>query len=256
MGTLAIFKKEMRAYFASPIAYAIFTLFLVICGYFFYSFLIYYSLASMQASMSPGLGAGLNVTDSILRPLFTNMSVVLLFLMPMLTMRLFAEERKQGTLELLLTYPVRDGEVLLGKFMSAVALTALLLLATGIYPLLLTLWGEVELYPVLTGYLGLLLLAAAFIALGLLCSSLTENQIVAATFTFGALLLFWIIGWAASLAEGDWGVLFRQLSIVEHFVGSFARGVLELKDVAYYVGMASFFLFATLKSLEIRRWKG
>ncbi|MFQ5802903.1 MAG: ABC transporter permease [Candidatus Methylomirabilales bacterium] len=255
MGIWAVFKKEMRAYFASPIAYAVFTIFLVISGYFFYTILTYFSLISMQASMNPGLATGLNVTDGILRPLFTNMSVILLFMMPLFTMRLFAEERKQGTLELLLTYPLRDGEILLGKFLAATALCALLLLVTALYPVLLALWSEPELYPILTGYLGLLLLAMAFISLGLLCSSLTENQIVAATLTFGALLLFWIIGWAAALAEGDWALLFRQLSILEHFT-SFARGVFETKDLAYYLGLTSFFLFATLKSMEIRRWKG
>ncbi|MFQ5848751.1 MAG: ABC transporter permease [Candidatus Methylomirabilales bacterium] len=255
MGIWAIFKKEMRSYFASPIAYAVSTIFLVITGYFFYTILTYFSLISVQASMNPGLASGLNVTDGILRPLFSDMSVVLLFLMPLVTMRLFAEERKQGTLELLLTFPLRDGEVLLGKFLAATALYALLLFATGLYPVLLALWSEPELYPILTGYLGLLLLGMAFIALGLLFSSLTENQIVAAALAFGALLLFWIIGWAATLAEGDWGLLFRHLSILEHLT-SFARGVLETKDVAYYLGLISFFLFATLKSLEIRRWKG
>lgn len=255
MGIWAVFKKEMRTYFASPIAYAVFTIFLVISGYFFYTILTYFSLISMQASMNPGLATGLNVTDGILRPLFNNMSVILLFMMPLFTMRLFAEERKQGTLELLLTYPLRDGEILLGKFLAATALCALLLFATALYPFLLALWSEPELYPILTGYLGLLLLAMAFISLGLLCSSLTENQVVAATLTFGALLLFWIIGWASALAEGDWALLFRHLSILEHF-SNFTRGVLETKDLAYYVGLTSFFLFATLKSLEIRRWKG
>ncbi|MFQ6013785.1 MAG: ABC transporter permease, partial [Thermoplasmata archaeon] len=236
-------------------AYAVSTIFLVITGYFFYTILTYFSLISVQASMNPGLATGLNVTDGILRPLFSDMSVVLLFLMPLVTMRLFAEERKQGTLELLLTFPLRDGEVLLGKFLAATALYALLLFATAVYPVLLALWSEPELYPILTGYLGLLLLGMAFIALGLLFSSLTENQIVAAALAFGALLLFWIIGWAATLAEGDWGLLFRHLSILEHLT-SFARGVLETKDVAYYLGLIGFFLFATLKSLEIRRWKG
>jgi ABC-2 type transport system permease protein len=254
-GILAIFKREMRTYFASPIAYAVFTIFLVICGYFFYTILTYFSFISMQASMNPGLAAGLNVTDGILRPFFTNMSVILLFMMPLITMRLFAEERKQGTLELLLTYPLRDGEILLGKFLAATALCALLLSVTAIYPLLLALWSDPELYPILTGYLGLLLLAMAFISLGLLCSSLTENQIVAASLAFGALLLFWVIGWAAGFAEGDWALLFRYLSIVEH-LGSFTRGVLETRDLIYYVAVTSFFLFATLKSMEIRRWKG
>ena len=255
MGTVAVFKKEMRSYFASPVALVVFTIFLVIAGYFFYSILAYFSLVSTQASMNPALARGLNVTEGVLRPLFSDMSVILLFMMPLLTMRLFAEERKQGTLELLLTYPLRDGEVLLGKFLAATFLVAILLLATGIYPLLLVFWSEPELYPILTGYLGLLLLAMTFIALGLFFSSLTQNQIVAAVLAFGALLLFWVIGWAATLAEGDWSLVFRHLSIIEHF-SSFARGVLETKDLAYYLGLISFFLFATLKSLEVRRWKG
>jgi len=255
MGVLGVFKKEMRSYFASPVAYAVFTIFLLLSGYFFYSILTYFSLISMQASMNPALATGLNVTDGILRPLFHDMSVVLLLMMPLLTMRLFAEERKLGTLELLLTYPLRDGEVLLGKFLAATTLYLLMLLSTAVYPILLGIWSELELYPVLTGYLGLLLLGMAFLSLGLLFSSLTENQIVAAAFAFGALLLFWIIGWAAALTEGDWGLFFRQLSILEHFA-SFARGIFETKDLAYYLGFTAFFLFATLKSLEIRRWKG
>ncbi|MFQ5881858.1 MAG: ABC transporter permease subunit [Candidatus Methylomirabilales bacterium] len=255
MGVLAVFKKEMRSYFASPVAYAVFTIFLLLSGYFFYAILTYFSLISVQASMNPGLATGLNVTDGILRPFFHNMSVVLLFMMPLLTMRLLAEERKQGTLELLLTYPLRDGEVLLGKFLAATSLYSLLLVSTAIYPSLLGLWSEPELYPILTGYLGLLLLGMAFISLGLLFSSLTENQIVAAALAFGALLLFWAIGWAAALAQGDWALFFRHLSILEHFA-SFAQGVLETKDLAYYLGLTGLFLFATLKSLEVRRWKG
>jgi ABC-2 type transport system permease protein len=255
MGVFAVFKKEMRSYFASPIAYVVFTIFLLLSGYFFYSILMYFSFISMQVAMNPAMASGLNVTDGILRPLFHDMSVILLLMMPLLTMRLFAEERKLQTLELLLTYPLRDGEVLLGKFLAATALYSLLLFSTAIYPSLLRLWSEVELYPLLIGYLGLLLLGMAFISLGLLFSSLTENQIVAAALAFGALLLFWIIGWAAALTEGDWGLFFRHLSILEHF-GSFARGIFETKDLAYYVGFTGFFLFATLKSLETRRWKG
>ena len=255
MGTLTVFKKEMRSYFSSPVAFAVFCIFLIISGYFFYSILAYFSLISVQASMNPAFARGLNVTDGIIRPLLTDMSVILLFMMPLLTMRLFAEERKQGTLELLLTYPLRDGEVLLGKFFAATLLVAILLLTTTIYPILLGVLSEPELNTVLTGYVGLLLLAMTFISLGLLFSSLTENQIVAASLAFGALLLFWIIGWASQLAGGDWGLLFRHLSIFDHF-SSFAKGVVETKDVVYYVGLTSFFLFTTLKSLEVRRWKG
>ncbi|MEA3509668.1 MAG: ABC transporter permease, partial [candidate division NC10 bacterium] len=151
MGVIAVFKKEMRAYFASPIAYAVSSIFLLISGYFFYAILSYFSLISVQASMNPAMAQGLNVTDGIFRPLFTNLSVILLFMMPLITMRLFAEERKQGTLELLLTYPLRDGEVLFGKFLAATCICSLMLLVTAVYPLLLGLWSEVELYPILTG---------------------------------------------------------------------------------------------------------
>ena len=250
-----IFKKEMRLYFTSPVAWVIITMFLFIAGYFFYSIFAFYTLASMQSAMNPQMARELNVTDSVLRPLFSNVSVILLLLMPLITMRLFAEERRSGTIELLLTYPVRDGAVLVGKYLAALALYAIMLALTLLYPGIVIYFARVEWGPLLTGYLGLLLMGATFLAVGIFASSLTENQIVAAITTFGTLLMLWVVGWSAEYVGGPWGRVLSHLSILEHF-DTFARGVLDTKDVIFYVDVTIVALFLTLRSLEARRWKG
>src|SRR3989475_8492885 len=153
-----IFKKEMRLYFTSPIAYVVVAIFALIAGYFFYSIFAFFTLASMQSMMNPMMGRELNVTDSVVRPLFSNISVILLLLMPMVTMRLFAEERRSGTIELLLTYPVRDGAVLVGKYLAALALYGLMLVGTLLYPLMIAYFARLDWGAVLTGYIGLVLL--------------------------------------------------------------------------------------------------
>jgi ABC-2 type transport system permease protein len=236
-------------------AYVVGVFFLVITGWFFAQIFFVYTMMSMQAAMNPGMGPGLSPTENVMRPLFSNMSVVLLFVMPMLTMRLFAEEQKSGTIELLLTYPVRDGEVLLGKFLAASALYVLLLAFTLLYPGMVAHFGRLEWAPVLTGYLGLLLLGGAFLAIGVFLSSLTENQIIAAFSTFGVLLALWVIGWGADFAGGTMRSVLQYLSVPEH-MDSFGKGVLETKDVVYYVSMIALALFLALRSLESKRWKG
>ena len=250
-----IFKKEMRLYFSSPVAWVIMTIFLFIAGYFFYSIFAFYTLASMQSAMNPQMGRDLNVTDSVLRPLFSNMSVILLLLMPLITMRLFAEERRSGTIELLLTYPVRDGAVLVAKYLAALALYVLMLGLTLLYPGIVVYFTRVEWGPLLTGYLGLFLMGATFLAVGIFASSLTENQIVASITTFGVLLFLWVVGWSAEYVGGSWGRVLSHLSLLDHF-DTFARGVLDTKDVIYYVNVTIVALFLTLRSLEARRWKG
>ena len=250
-----IFKKEMRLYFTSPVAWVVFTIFLLIAGYFFYSIFAFFTLASMQSAMNPQMGRDLNVTDSVMRPLFSNISVILLLLMPLVTMRLFAEERRAGTIELLLTYPVRDGAVLAGKYLAAFGLYAIMIGLTLLYPGIVVYFARLEWGPILTGYLGLLLMGATFIAVGVFASSLTENQIVAAITTFGALLIFWILGWSADYAGGTAGKVLQFLSILEHN-DSFSKGVLDTKDVLYYLNFTVLALFLTLRSLEARRWKG
>ncbi|OLB98025.1 MAG: ABC transporter permease [Candidatus Rokubacteria bacterium 13_1_40CM_68_15] len=245
----------MRLYFTSPIAWVILTIFLFIAGYFFYSIFAFFTLASMQSAMNPAMARDLNVTDSVLRPLFSNVSVILLLLMPLVTMRLFAEERRSGTIELLLTYPVRDGAVLLGKYLAGLTLYAMMLAMTLFYPLLVAYFARVEWGPLATGYLGLLLMGATFLAVGIFASSLTENQIVASIITFGVLLMFWVIGWSSDYLGGTWGRVLSHLSLIEHF-DSFAKGVIDTRDVLYYFDFTIVALFLTLRSLEARRWKG
>ncbi len=250
-----IFKKEIRLYFTSSVAYVVFTFFLLIVGYFFYAIFVIYSLRSMQAAMNPAFARDLNVTEGVMRVLFSNTGVILLFVMPMLTMRLFAEEKKTGTIELLLTYPVRDGEVLLGKFVASLVLLLILLGFTALYPAIVAHFVQVEWGPLVSGYLGLVLLGGTFLAVGVLISSLTENQIVAAFATFAVLLGLWVIGWSADLVSGNWRVLFQYLSILEH-LDNFGKGVIDTKDVVYCLTVTVFCLFLTLRSLESKRWRG
>jgi len=250
-----IFKRELRAYFVSPIAYVVMVMFLIIAGYFFYSSFAFFNFIGFQAMSNPMMARNLNVTEGVLRPLYGNLGVILLFLMPLLTMRLFAEEKKQGTIELLLTYPVRDWAAVLAKFAACLTVYTLMLALTGLYPLLLIIFSRPEVGPILAGYLGLFLLGAAFIALGALASSLTENQIVAAALSFGFLLLFWVIGWSAQFASGPLGQVLSHLSLLDHF-DSFPKGVIDTKDVIFYLNFMVFCLFLTLRSLESHRWRG
>src|SRR6266704_2784466 len=199
-----IFKKEMRLYFTSPIAYVVVAIFALIAGYFFARIFKFFTLASMQSMMNPAMARELNVTDSVMRPLFSNVSVILLLLMPLVTMRSFAEERRSGTIELLLTYPVRDGAVLLGKYLAALVLYACMLVLTLVYPGIVVYFARLEWGPLLTAYVGLLLMGATFIAVGICISSFFENQIMAGTVTFVVLLMFWVIGWSADAADGIW----------------------------------------------------
>jgi ABC-2 type transport system permease protein len=255
MGWLPVFKKEMRLYFGSPVAYVVFTFFLLISGWFFSQIFLFYSDASMRSFMQPQFGQNLNVIENVMRPLFTNMSVVLLFFIPMLTMRLFAEEKRSGTIELLLTYPVRDGEVLAGKYLASLVLFVLLLALTLLYPGLVAYFTKVEWGPIWSGYLGLLLTGAVFLAVGVLVSSMTENQIVAGFGTFGILLAFWIVGWGAEFAGGTLRGVLQYLSIGDHLDG-FTRGLIDTKDLVYYVTGIGLALFLTLRSLDSKRWKG
>ncbi len=255
MRWLPVWRKEMRLYFGSPVAYVVFTFFLLISGWFFSQIFLFYSDISMRSFMQPQFGQNLNITENVMRPLFTNMSVVLLFFIPMLTMRLFAEEKRGGTMELLLTYPVRDGEILAGKFLAAAALYVVLLGLTFLYPGLVAYFTRVEWGPILTGYLGLVLVGATFLAVGLLISSLTENQIVAGFGTFAVLLLFWVIGWGAEFAGGNFRGVLQYLSVTEHMDG-FSRGLIDTKDLVYYGSAIALALFLTLRSLESKRWRG
>ena len=250
-----IYKKELRLYFTSPVAYVILTIFLVIAGWFFFSIFSFFTRASMQMAMNPQMGRDLNVTDAVLRPLFSNTSVILLLLLPLVTMRLFAEERRSGTIELLLTYPVRDGAVLAGKYLAALTMYGVMLAGTLAYPIMLASFTRVEWGPLATGYLGLLMMGGMLLAIGVFASSVTESQVVAALLTFGISLMLWVISWGAEFAGGPLGTVLTHLSIPEHN-DTFSKGVLDTKDVIYFLNFTALALFLALRSLESRRWSG
>lgn len=250
----AILLRELRAYFVSPIAYIFTAVFLVVSGFFFYSILQWFNFQCMQAMQYPQYASQLNINEMVIRPMLHNMSVVFLMIVPFLTMRLFADERRTGTDELLLTSPVTMNQIILGKFFGALAVVMLMLLLTALYPVFAFAYSSPELGPILSGYLGLLLLAACFIPIGLLCSALTENQIVAAVLTFGALLILWVIGWAAESASYAMREVIQYLSLTSH-LEDLTKGVIDTKDVVFYLSFSFMGLFLTKMALESRRWR-
>ncbi|MBI4664805.1 MAG: ABC transporter permease subunit [Nitrospinae bacterium] len=258
-GMTAVMKRELQSYFYSPVAYAVMVMFLIIAGYFFYTGMVYYGVASFEISRMAQFGGGmeqeLNVEEYILRPLFGNMSVVLLMMAPLFTMRLFSEEKKGGSIELLFTWPIKDLALVMGKYLAALAMVSIMVAPTFIYIGLLAYHSGFSWGCVVTGYLGLILLGGAFISLGIFISTLTENQIISAAITFGALLLFWIISWAAGSDTGTIAEILKGFSILER-VDNFAKGVLDTRDIVYYATFNFFFLFLTIRSLESKNWRG
>jgi ABC-2 type transport system permease protein len=176
-------------------------------------------------------------------------------IVPLLTMRLLAEEKKNGTIELLLTYPIQELAVVLGKYLATLLVIVILLALTTINIFMISRFGVVEWGPVLTGYGGLILLAAGFVSLGLFASALTQNQIIAAVLGFGTLLMFWIIGWAGSVSGPGVGKVVNYLSLLEH-LEPFTKGILDTRDIMYYLTFLVFFIFLTLRYLDSQKIRG
>jgi ABC-2 type transport system permease protein len=250
----SIARKEIKSYFISPIAYVVIAVFLLLTGFFFSSAISWFSAQSIQMAQNPYYYQQVNINQMVFSPLFHNMSIILLLMLPLLTMRLFSEEKKIGTEELLFTSPVSVGQIIVGKYLAAIAVLVAMLALTFLPSVFTFLWGNPEIAQILNGYLGLFLMGAAFIAAGVFFSSLTENQIVSAILTFGALLLFWILNWAAYSATGMWKGVLDYLSIFQHFDGM-TRGILDTADVAYYISFAFFGLFLTHSVIQSRRWR-
>jgi len=251
---MAIAEKELRSYFASPIGYILIGLFSLLFGWFFYVYLMAFVQQSQQM-MQFGGGGGANVNQMMIRGLFQNTAVIILFVMPMITMRTYSEEKRSGTIELLLTSPVTDVEIILGKFFGALGLYIALLAVTLPHMGILFLYGNPEWRPVAAAYLGLLLMGGTFVSLGLLISSTTNNQIVAGIVTFVVFLLLWIVGWFADSAGPTIGPITSWLSITEHF-DDFSKGIIDTKHVLYYLSLITFGLFLTAKSVDTERWRG
>ena len=253
----AIVGKELRSYFVSPIAYVVLTGFLLLGGWFFFNLLSRFNLLlSLYLQMQQGGEAAnrLNLNDYVISPLMHNLAIVLVILVPMITMRAYAEEKKGGTYELLLTSPVRTGEIVIGKFLASFLFICIMIGLTGVYPAILMKFGNPEIAVIASGYLGLILLATVFVAVGLLTSSLTENQIIAAVSGLVATLLLYIIGWPAETAGDVLGPLLRYLSVTEHFA-EMVRGIINTRSLVYFLSLISLALFLTQRSVESLRWR-
>ena len=251
---LTLAQKELRGYFVSPIAYVVIGLFAVLFGVFYVSSINFMVQVSMGQFGMDGSQV-VNINEYMIRPLFGNTAIVLLMMLPMLTMRSFAEEKRSGTIELLLTSPLTDVQIILGKFLGAMALYALMLSLTLIHIGVLFWYGEPEWAPVLSGYLGLLLMGGSFISIGLAISSMTKNQIVAGVATFAVLLFFWVINWIGDAAGPTTQSVLAYLSILEHF-DDFSKGVIDTTHVTYYLSFIGLGLFLTAKSMDMERWNG
>ena len=250
---LAIAHKELKSYFSTPIAYIVIGFFALLFGYFFYVMLVIFNQQSLQ--LGGAEGGSVDINQQLIRPLFLNASVILLFVLPLVTMRTYSEEKRSGTIELLLTSPVTDVEIILGKFLGALTLYAAMLAITVIHVGLLFSYGNPEWKVVVMGYLGLLLMGGCFISVGLLISSLTKNQIVSGMVTFAVFLLLWVINWPASFVGPQTQSILNYLSITDHF-DDFTKGILDTKHLVYYFSVMAFGLFLTARSVDTERWKG
>jgi ABC-2 type transport system permease protein len=251
---LAIAQREIKAYFGSPIAYVVIGFFALVFGYFFYALLVYFDRQSMQMAGMGGPQA-VNINEQLVRPVFLNSSVIILFVLPLITMRTYSEEKRSGTIELLLTAPLSDLQIIIGKFLGAMALYGAMLAVTLIHIGLLFAFGQPEWRPVVTAYLGMLLMGGCFISLGLLISSLTKNQIVAGMITFAVFLMLWVINWIASFTGPTTQAVLNYLSITGH-LDDFTNGVLDTRHLVYYVSFIAFGLFLTARSVDTERWRG
>ncbi len=245
MKFLCVFKKELRVYFGSFIVYSLATAFLFLTGYFFYTDMVFYDL----------FGDFMDITASLWAYYFQDVRFVTILILPLLTMRLFAEEKKLGTIELLWTYPLKDPHIILGKFFACFLVYLLMMLCTLLYPVLLSsvypfAWG-----PPLAGYLGVILLGATCIAVGTFISSLTENQVVCAMSTYGVLIFFWFLNWNEEAVGPQLVNVVIRFSLFDRFE-DFSKGVINTGDVVFFCVTTLFFLYLTLQSLESRKWRG
>ena len=248
-----ICRKELRSYFVSPIAYILLGMFAVVFGFFFWNLVGYFVNMGIESQMRGG-GFAMNVNEQLIRPLVSNVSVIGLFLIPMITMRLFAEEKRTGTIELLVTSPIRDFEMILGKWLAAMILYGGMLLITALNFVWVFRYGNPDWKPLAIAYLGLFLQAGALLAIGTFISTLTRNQIIAGAVTFGVCLLLWVLEWISDYDSTPVSRVIAYLSVLTHFE-SFAKGLLSLKDTVFYVSAIFLGLFLTARSLESLRWR-
>jgi ABC-2 type transport system permease protein len=242
---VALLRKELRSYFGSPPVYLVAAAFLAYTGYYFHSDLVYFIT----------FGFGMNIMENFWQLLLIDIRLVLIFAIPLLTMRLLAEERRLGTLELLLTYPLRDGAIVAAKLGACLIVILTLLAGTLVYPAWVYWIQPFALEPLVAGYLGLVLFALLCAAYGLFISSLTDSQVLAGFLTALPLLLLWLLSWNEAASAAATLPLVRALSLFNHFQ-PFSVGIIEARDVFYFVFLSGIFVWATLRVLEARQWRG
>jgi ABC-2 type transport system permease protein len=243
--------KEVKSYFSSPVAYGLLVFFGLLIGYFTSVAVANFTISGLQAQ---SMGQPVDVNEWVVRPIIQNAGIFGLFLIPMIAMRLFSEEKRSGTFELLATSPITDWEIILGKWTGALILYAAMLGVAAVDIGLLFAFGSPDWKPILTGFLGLLLQGGALLAIGGFISTTTKNQIVAGAATFGVCLLLWLCSWVSDFKSDGWAQVVSYASVMSHF-DSFGKGVIDSKDVLYYLSMTFFGLFLTSRSLESLRWR-
>jgi ABC-2 type transport system permease protein len=258
-GILAVYRREIGSYFVSPIAYIVVGVFLLVTGYFFSNILAFFIERSFMAQMQAqrfGAPPEMDVPGMVIRNFFGVVSTVILFMIPMLTMGVYAEERKRGTMELLMTSPLTELQIVLGKYLAALSLFVLMLAPTFVYQAIMANYSEPGLpwRVLLSSYLGVLLLGAVLVALGSFISALTESQIIAAVVTFAVFLLLWVLDFGVRGSSTTTGEVLQYLSILRHF-DDFARGVIDTSSVVFYLSLAALGLFLTLRTLDSMRWR-
>ena len=249
-----IAKRDLGSFFNSPIFYVVTTVFLIIYSFIFFNILNFFSFQSFQARQLQAMGMNLNLNEMVIEPSLQNMSVILLMVIPIITMRSFADEKKMKTFRLLLSSPVHLREIILGKFLACMIVVAVMISISSYSVGFLFLLGEPEPGPIVTGYLGILLMAGCFVSVGIFASSLTDNQIVAAVLTFGFSLFMWVIGWGAQAAGSTTGQVLQYLSIVDH-LERFLKGLVNTSDLVYYLSFILFNLFLCHRVLDSNRWR-
>ena len=256
---LALLERELKSYFVSPVAYVVIGLFLAFCGFFFYSIVTWFDRVSMQAMMQSQYyrqpPQPMNVNMMAIRPLLGNIAFIALIFIPGLTMRLFAEEKRQGTMELLLTSPISNWQMALAKFSSAWILFGVMLAFTFLYQVLLFIFGDPELWPIVAGYLGLLLVGGSFVAVGMMFSAFTENQIIAFVAALATNLIMLALSWLSNFTSGALSKILGAVSPLDHFE-DFSKGVIDTQHVVFYLSLIAGGLFITYVSLESARWRG
>jgi ABC-2 type transport system permease protein len=252
-----IFKREARHYYTSPIAYVVIVIFTAVFGFLYFRNLTYYSQLSYQLMQNPYYPQRIDLVMAVFAPLFSSNSIIFLLVIPPLSMRLFAEEKKSGTIELMFTYPVKDIHMVLGKWLASITILLVMLALTvpGVF-MAFKFAASWEWGPVLAGYLGMFLMGVSFLSLGILISALSENQIVALIISYGALLGFWFLGWAVDPNSGKKiADVLTEFSIIQH-LDNFIKGVIDTRNVLYYVLFIFTCVFLSARVLESKRWRG